>query len=500
MTYLLGLDIGTTGTKAVLLEASGKIAATATSEYPLSTPRPLWSEQDPEHWWQGAIKAIHKVTETAGIDPKAISGVGLSGQMHGLVLLDEKGGVLRPAILWNDQRTGDQCKAITEAVGFEKLLRLTGNPVLPGFTAPKIIWVWENEHDVYSRASYFLLPKDYVRYRLTGELATDVSDASGTSLFDVKARTWSEEMFDALKLPISWAPTCFESQEAVGNVIPAAAETGLAVGTVVVGGAGDQAAQAIGTGLAREGLVSATLGTSGVVFAPTKEPSIDSQGRLHCFCHGIPGMWHVMGVMLSAAGSLRWLRDALGGVFDSYEQMIEEAGQAPPACEGLLFLPYLSGERTPHPDPKARGAFVGLTLRHGRSHLIRSVLEGVSFGLRDSLELIREQGIEPGQIRVSGGGARSAFWRQILADIFGLEIVTVNLAEGAALGGAILAGVGTGVFDSVPDACEKTIRVDSVVSPNRENTILYQEQYLEYRKLYPALASTFHSQGGSDEM
>ncbi len=500
MAYLLGLDIGTTGAKAVLIDGDGEVLASATSEYPLSTPKPLWSEQDPEDWWQGTIKAIYQVTQTAGIDPLAISGVGLSGQMHGLVLLDEKGKVLRPAILWNDQRTGAQCEAITEAVGFAKLLDQTGNPVLPGFTAPKITWVRENEPDVYNQVSYFLLPKDYVRYRLTGELATDVSDASGTSLFDVKARTWSTEMFHALEIPTSWAPPCFESQEAVGNVIPAAADTGLAVGTVVVGGAGDQAAQAIGTGLAQEGLVSATLGTSGVVFAPTEKPLIDSKGRLHSFCHGIPGMWHVMGVMLSAAGSLRWFRDVIGSNAESYEQLIAEAKEAPAGCEGLIFLPYLSGERTPHPDPNARGAFVGLTLRHDRSHMIRSVLEGVAFGLCDSMDLIREQGILPGQVRVSGGGAKSELWLQILADTFGVEVATMNLSEGAALGAAILAGVGTAVFDSVIDACEKAIKVESVVLPKEENAAMYKERHEQYRQLYPALSPTFQSLSPTDEV
>ena len=508
LSYLLGLDVGTTGVKAILIDETGKVIASTTSEYPLVTPKPLWSEQNPEDWWRAAVSAVRSVLERSKISGDKVVGIGLSGQMHGLVLLDAKGKVLRPAILWNDQRTSEQCKKITEMLGFERLLDLTGNPVLPGFTAPKIIWVRENEPKVYKKIAHFLLPKDYVRYRLTGELATDVADASGTSLFDVKRRMWSKQMFDALDIPIKWAPGCVESPDVSGRVTQKVAEaTTLAAGTIVVGGAGDQAAQAIGTGIVREGLVSATLGTSGVVFAPTKKPLFEQKGRLHSFCHAVPKMWHVMGVMLAAGGSLRWYRDSLAELEkqkasklkkDPYEILMEEAEKAPAGCEGLIFLPYLSGERTPHPDPNARGAFVGLTLRHKKSHMIRAILEGVGFGLRDSLELIRNQGIKTGQIRASGGGARSKLWRQILANIFNAEVVTVNVTEGAAYGAALLAGVGAKIYPDVLTACERTIKLSSSVSPEPKKASLYDRIYPLYRNLYVALKPTFDALASTD--
>jgi xylulokinase len=498
---LLGVDVGTTGAKTLLLDERGGVLAAATVDYPLSTPRPLWAEQNPEDWWDATAAGVRRVCEIAGVGGAAIGAVGLTGQMHGLTLLDDASRVLRPAILWNDQRSAPQCRRITEQIGFARLLELTGNPVLPGFTAPKIVWVRENEPDVYRQARHFLLPKDYVRFRLTGEFATEVSDASGTSLFDVAGRRWSAEMFAALDIPEAWAPRCAESPEISGRVSPkAAASTGLAAGTPVVGGGGDQAAQAIGAGLACEGLASATLGTSGVVFAPTAQPAIDPQGRLHAFCHAVPGLWHVMGVMLAAGGSLRWLRDCLGDAekaeaarrgVDPYEVLTEQAATAPPGCEGLLFLPYLSGERTPHPDPHARGAFIGLTLRHGKPHLVRAVLEGVAFGLRDGLELIRAQGIAPREIRASGGGARSPLWRSILADVFLAPIVTLNVAEGAAYGAALLAGVGAGVFPSVAAACEQTVRAVAVAAPDPSRAASYDRLWRVYRALYPALKPTF---------
>ena len=501
MRYLLGIDIGTTGVKGVLIDESGVISATATLEYPLYSPRPLWSEQNPDDWWKQTVKCIRDLLEKSSIDGSMIYGVGLSGQMHSLVVLDSDLEVLRPAILWNDQRTGPQCKQITAQIGFEQLLELTANPVLPGFTLPKILWLFENEHDVYMKIAHFLLPKDYIRFRLTGELSTEVSDASGTSLFDVKKRGWSDEIFKILGIPRNWAPQCFESQIVTGNITPQAASiTGLSQGTPVVGGAGDQAAQAIGTGLYQEGQACVTIGTSGVVFAPTKKPLIDPMGRLHSFCHAVPGTWHVMGVMLSAGGSLKWFKENMAkgeisglqkGV-DEYEYLMKEGAKSPPGSQGLLFLPYLSGERTPHGDPLAKGAFVGLTLRHKMPHLIRAVIEGVSFGLKDCMELIKEQKIDPDQIIVSGGGSRSALWRQILADIFEKNIATVNLSQGAALGAALLAGVGSGVFADIQKACETTIKIESETLTKQENQRIYQELYFEYGKLYKILKETFH--------
>jgi xylulokinase len=420
--------------------------------------------------------------------------------MHGLVLLDERGEVLRPCIMWNDQRTGPQCEAITEAIGEQRLLELIGNPVLPGFTAPKIVWVREHEPEVYARAAHVLLPKDYVRFRLTGAYATEVSDASGTALLDVQHRRWSEEMLAALEIPPGWLPECFESPVVSAVISPGAAEeTGLLPGTPVVGGGGDQAAQAVGSGIVREGVVSVTLGTSGVVFAASEQYRIEPQGRLHAFCHAVPDEWHLMGVMLSAAGSLRWYRDSLGGEeraqaavtgADPYDILVAQAATAPAGSEGLLFLPYLSGERTPHPDPDARGVFFGLTLRHGKPHMVRSVIEGVTYGLRDSLELARSMGLRVEQVRASGGGARSALWRQILADIFESEIVLTNVTEGAAFGAALLAGVGVGAFSSVEEACERTIQITSRVEPGPDRE-LYADYYPIYRSLYPSLKEQF---------
>jgi xylulokinase len=499
-TYLLGLDVGTTGSKAILVEPDGAVKASATTEYPMATPQPLWAEQNPADWWAATIASVKRLLAAGGVKPKEVAGVGLTGQMHGLVLLDAQGKVLRPCIMWNDQRTAAQCAAITQQVGAENLLRLTGNPVLPGFTAPKIVWVRENEPQVYARAAKVLLPKDTVRYCLTGDFFGEVSDASGTSLFDVGRRRWSDEMLKALDIPRAWLPEVTESAEVSARVsAEAAGATGLLEGTPVVGGGGDQAAQAVGTGIIAEGVVSATLGTSGVVFAASDTYRVEPQGLLHAFCHAVPGMWHLMGVMLSAAGSFRWYRDTLGEVEktkaqetgrDAYSLLDESAATVPPGCEGLLFLPYLTGERTPYPDPNARGVFFGLTLRHGKAHLTRAVLEGVTYGLRDSLELMRALGLSIQQVRASGGGARSALWRQILADVFGAEIVTVNVTEGAAYGAALLAGVGAGVYESVAAACERAIRVSGRTEPGPAAPV-YADYYPRYRALYPALAPEF---------
>jgi xylulokinase len=504
MTYFLGIDVSTTGAKALIIDEQGSVAATHTTEYPLSTPRPLWSEQDPRDWWNGTCASIKAALSKANLSGGSISAIGLTGQMHGLVMLDKSDQVLRPAILWNDQRTGPQCEEITAKVGgLDRLLALTGNQVLPGFTAPKIVWVRENEPHVYEKTTHILLPKDYARFLLTGAYATEVSDASGMSLLDVEKRAWSKEMLSALAIPEAWLPTCTESDQVSGRISESAAKaTGLKVGTPVVGGGGDQAAQAVGSGIVTSGVISVTSGTSGVVFAHSDHYAAEPQGRLHAFCHAVPGKWHYMGVMLSAGGSFRWLRDAIGEVektaaqligVDPYELLTKEAAAAPVGSEGLLFLPYLTGERTPYPDPQARGAFVGLTLRHGKAHLVRSVLEGVSFGLRDSLELIKGLGVPITQVRASGGGARSAVWRQIQADVFGTELVLVNVTEGAAYGAALLAGVGAGAYRSVEEAVNATVKVTDRTAPIAANVKEYENIYPAYRGLYPALKETFHS-------
>ncbi|MBI5877360.1 MAG: xylulokinase [Chloroflexi bacterium] len=502
MTMLLGIDVGTTGAKALLIDAHGVVVASATESYAFDTPEPLWAEQSPAGWWRATIAAIRRVLD--GRDTSAVAGVGLTGQMHGLVLLDARGDALRPCIMWNDQRSGPQCEAITRQIGAQRLLDLIANPVLPGFTAPKIVWVREHEPDVYARIAHVLLPKDYVRYRLTGALATDVADASGTALFDVRRRDWSAEMLAALDIPRGWLPDAFESPAVCARIsAAAAAESGLMAGTPVVGGAGDQAAQAIGSGIVRAGVVSVTLGTSGVVFAATEQFAVAPEGRLHAFCHAVPGRWHLMGVMLSAAGSFRWFRDTLGAGeraqaaatgADAYDLLTALAAQAPAGSEGLFFLPYLSGERTPYADPDARGAYIGLTLRHGKAHLIRALLEGVTFGLRDALELLLASGLPVREVRASGGGARSTLWRQLLADVFDAPITTVNTTEGAAYGAALLAGVGAGVYADVDAACAATVRTTATVEPGPAVPV-YAAAYPVYRSLYPALAGTFKTIG-----
>ena len=494
----LGIDVSTTGAKALLIDGDGKVLGTATSPYPLSTPRPLWSEQDPADWWAGTVSSIRQVLEEEGVSGNQVEAVGLTGQMHGLVLLDGSGNVLRPAILWNDQRTAEQCDEITERVGLDDLLSIAGNRALTGFTAPKVLWVQEHEPDVYGRVAHLLLPKDYVRYRLTGHYATDKAGAAGTLLFDVEARDWSRAILDALDIPAQWLPRTYEGPEVTATISGAAAEaTGLAAGVPVVGGGGDQAAQAVGVGAVRSGVIALTLGTSGVVFAPAAEPIIEPRGRLHAFCHALPpgsgAGWHLMGVMLSAAGSLRWYRDTLLPG-ESYEDVTGPAADVAPGAEGLIFLPYLTGERTPHPDPLARGAFVGLTVRHTRAHMTRALLEGVGFGLRDNMELMREAGLgEVDQVRISGGGARSALWRQILSDILNTPLARVNVTEGASHGAALLAGVGAGAWATVKAACEQTVRVVETTTPRRDQAAFYSGLYPEYQALYPRLKPSFEA-------
>lgn len=495
MRYLLGLDVSTTGSKALLIDETGAVVASHTTPHDLSQPKPLWSEQDPADWWDGMVRSIRAVLEQID-DPGAIPAIGLTGQMHGLVCLDTAGEVLRPAILWNDQRTGAQCDAMTEIIGAQRLIQLTGNRALTGFTAPKILWVREHEPAVYARIAHILLPKDYIRFRLTGDCATDMAGAAGTILLDVAKRAWSEEVLNALDIPSDWLPGVHEGPQVTGTVSAAGAEaTGLPPGIPVVGGGGDQAAQATGVGAVKPGIVALTVGTSGVVFAPLASYAYEPDGRLHAFCHAVPGQWHFMGVMLSAAGSLQWYRDTLAPGED-FGKLTDEAGNIPPGCEGLAFLPYLTGERTPHPDPLARGAFVGLTARHSRAHLTRAVLEGVAFGLRDGFELIKnsEAGVI-NEVRVSGGGAKSPVWRQILADVLRVPLVVAEAIEGAAYGAALLAGVGGDVWPDVPTAAQATVKLGARVEPGTAADA-YEPVYALYRDLYPALKPAFHRLAG----
>jgi len=477
LTALVGLDVGTTGVKAIAISPAGDVLARAEGAYPLSTPRPGWAEQEPEDWWRASERAL------AALDVEP-AGIGLSGQMHGLVALDSADRVLRPAMLWNDQRTAAECAEIEERVGFDRLVALTGNRALTGFTAPKLLWLRRHEPDVYGRIAHVLLPKDYVRLRLTGERATDVADASGTLLFDVAARRWSDEVLDALEVPVSWLPTALESPAVSGKTLD---------GVPVAAGAGDQAAGALGVGVAGADGISVVLGTSGVVFAGLPAFRADPQGRVHAFCHAVPGRWHAMGVMLSAAGSLRWLRDALGG---TYEELLAAAEEWPAGTEGLVFAPYLAGERTPHADPDARAAFTGLSLRHDRGALVRAVLEGVAFGLRDSLDLLAELGLSARAGRISGGGARSDLWTKIVASALGLPLERTATDEGAAFGAALLGGVAAGVFASAEEAVAACVRVRETIDPDAG----WQQEYAaargRFRRLYPALRQIQAPRGG----
>ncbi len=501
MPYLIGVDIGTSGTKTILIDETGLVRARATIEYPLYSPKPQWSEQEPADWWMATCGTIQKVLQQSGIDPAEIRGVGLSGQMHGSVFMDGDGNVLRRALLWNDQRTQAQCDWITETVGRERVIELISNPVLTGFTAGKIVWLRDNEPETFARVRKVLLPKDYVRFMLTGEYATEVSDASGTALFNVRKREWAWEMLDAIGLPHDWMPRCYESPEVSGRISEAAAKaTGMRVGTPVVGGGGDQAAGAVGNGIVETGIVSSTVGTSGVVFAFSDEPIVDPQLRLHTFCHAVPGKWHLMGVMLSAGGSLQWYRDAycqpekvVAAALnrDPYDLICTEAEQAPVGSEGLIFLPYLTGERAPYADPNARGVLFGITRRTDRAAVARAVLEGVSYGLRDSFEIMEGMNLPIRQVRASGGGARSKIWRQIQADISGYTHVTISVDEGPALGVALLAGVGTGVYTSVEEACRATIHVKQSTDTCVINHAAYDRFHKVYQSLYAHLKEDF---------
>lgn len=489
---VLGVDVSTTATKAVLVDPAGTVRGVSAAEYGVSMPRPLWSEQAPAVWWDAAQSAILGVLASTGVTGADVEAVGLTGQMHGAVLLDSAGAVLRPAILWNDQRTGTECDEIREAVGADRLIAITGNDAITGFTAPKLLWVRRHEPDSWARLAQVLLPKDYLRYRLTGEYAMDKADGSGTILFDLAARNWSPELLAALGLDPAWLPPTFEGPDVTGTVTRVAAEaTGLRPGTPVVAGGGDQAANAVGVGAVSRGITALSLGTSGVVFATTERPLIEPRGRVHAFCHAVPGRWHMMSVMLSAAGSLRWFRDTLAPGIE-FADLLESAATVPAGSAGLWFLPYLSGERSPHPDPLARGAFIGLTVAHERSNLTRAVLEGVAYGLRDGLELMLAAGMPvPDQIRVSGGGTASALWRQILADVLTAEIATVSTTQGAAYGAALLAAVGAGWYSTVEAASGSLVRATPAAIPGL-NAGVYADGYTAYRELYPALAPFFH--------
>ncbi len=493
--YLLGIDVGTGGTRALIVDEKGSVISSATEEHePFASPRIGWAEQNPEDWWRACGIAVRKALDRANLDGSRIACVGFSGQMHGAVMLDAQDRIVRPALIWCDVRTEKQCLDLTRTIGAEELIQLTCNPALPNFTLTKFLWVRENEPENWRRVRSIMLPKDYVRFRLTGERAIDVADASGTLLLDVARRRWSERMIQQADMDASMLPRLYESQEVCGQVAgTGASATGLKTGTPVVAGAGDQAAGATGMGIAAPGAVSATIGTSGVVFAATDRPALDSRGRLHTFCHAVPGRWHVMGVTQAAGLSLRWFRDQFGAGKedgrDPYERLTAEASQAPAGSDGLLWAPYLMGERTPHLDPNARGALFGLTASHTRGHVIRSILEGVAFSLKDSFTLFEEMGVPVTRVRLGGGGARSPLWRQIQADVYGREVEIVEAEEGAAYGAAILAGVGVERWRSVDEACEEVVRIAQVVKPHPAAVEHMAARYEAYRRMYGAIRS-----------
>jgi xylulokinase len=487
----LGIDVGTGGSRALLVDAEGRVRAGYTAAHEdMRMERPLWAEQRPENWWDASVTAVRGALAAAGIAGSEVKSIGLSGQMHGLVMLDAGGNVIRPALIWCDQRSQAQVDAVHARLGRENVLRYIANPVLTGFTLPKLLWVRDHEPQSFERLRQVLLPKDYIRYRLTGEYATEVSDASGTALFDVVNRRWSFEMVDGLGLDRAMLPVCRESSDVSGTISAEAAElTGLAAGTPVVGGAGDQAASAVGNGIVEPGIVSCTIGTSGVVFAHMEKVAYDVGGRVHTFCHAVRGKWHVMGVTQGAGLSLQWLRNQLMPGVD-YDALTAEASTAQPGAQGLFWLPYLMGERTPHLDALARGGWIGLTASHTRADLIRAVIEGVSYSLRDCLDLVEALGVEVNSVRASGGGAKSKFWRQLLADILNKRVVTLETQEGSAYGAALLAMVGSGEFAGVPEACRAVIHEREQLTPDG-NAALYAKAHQVYKGLYPALGQIF---------
>ena len=501
MRYVIGVDLGTSGTKTVLFREDGEVIASASVEYPLYQPHNGWAEQDPEDWWNAAVKTLRAVLEKSNVSPEAIVGLGISGQMHGLCMLDADGNVLRRCIIWADQRTGAECEDITRRVGAEKLIEITANPALTGFTASKIMWVKKHEPELYAACRHILLPKDYLRYKLTGEFATEVSDASGMQLLDVPGRCWSQEVLGALDIDESLLGKVYESPDVTGTISPeASALTGLSTKTCVVGGAGDNAAAAVGMGVVEDGRAFTTIGTSGVVFAHTDSLSIDPKGRVHTFCCAVPGAWHVMGVIQSAGLSLKWLRDNLCAAeiqaaeamgVDPYVLMNDAIRLSPIGANRLLFLPYLMGERTPHLDPDCRGAFIGLSAMHTRRDMMRAVMEGVTYALRDSLTILSGMNVAPREMLACGGGSKSPLWRQMLADMFGMDVRTALTSEGPALGVAILAGVGAGLYPDVRTACRRMIQYGDALAPILENSAYYGGGYQVYRSLYPALKESF---------
>lgn len=499
--YLLGIDLGTSGTKTVLFRQDGAVVASATVEYPMSQPQNGWAEQEPLDWWNAAVITLGRVVRESGVNAEDIAALGISGQMHGMVLLDENGEVLRPSIIWCDQRTGKECEEITELVGAERLIEITANPALTGFTAGKIRWVQKHQPEIWAKVRHILLPKDYVRYMLTGDYATEVSDASGMQLLDVPNRCWSDEVLEKLDISKDFLGKVYESAEVTGHISREAAElTGLSEKTLVVGGAGDNAAAAVGTGVVADGRAFTTIGTSGVVFAHTDKLAIDPKGRVHTFCCAVPGAWHVMGVTQAAGLSLKWFRDNFCGAeieaaasmdIDSYELMNREAALSPIGANRLFYLPYLMGERTPHLDPDCRGVFFGLSAMHTKRDLIRAVMEGVTYSLKDCLGVLGEMGVKPARMLACGGGGRSELWRQMLADTFGCDVCTTQSKEGPALGVAILAGVGAGLYPSVREACDSMIHVGLTQKPIEENKPLYESCYAQYKELYPAMRAAF---------
>lgn len=505
MKYWLGIDIGTGGSRALLVDSSGQVASGVTvAHQDMRMERPLWAEQDPDDWVRAAFEAIRLALAGAGASGEDVAGVGFSGQMHGLTLLDANQQVIRPALIWCDQRSQVQVDWMNETAGADFILDQTANPVLTGFTAPKLLWVRDHDPASYEKTRTLLLPKDYLRFRLTGDFAQDVSDASGTALYDVVHRRWAGPLISKIGVDPSILPAVLESSELAGKISEIAArETGLKAGTPVVAGAGDQAASAVGNGIVEAGLVSCTIGTSGVVFSHMDEVAYDPAGRVHTFCHAVPGKWHVMGVTQGAGLSLQWFRNQLGGEFlarasaegsDVYDLMMQEAATAPATSEGLYWLPYLMGERTPHLDAFARGGWIGLTAKHRRAHLLRSMVEGVSYSLKDCLDIVESLGIEVQAVRASGGGAKSPFWREMLANVFGCPITTLKTQEGSAYGAALLAMAGTGGFSSVEEACRATIRVQEQTEPEAELTETYAAGHDAYQALYPALKNSFRSE------